>query len=239
MSLYVQASDYVGISFWIVSVAMFAATVFFLYEGMNVKSSWRVSLLVVGLVTLIATVHYYYMRELWVNTGESPIVYRYIDWLLTVPLQMIEFYLILIAAGLAVSPSVFWRLLFGTLVMLLGGYAGENGWISAPMGFVIGMAGWVFIVFEIFKGESSVVATKNDSIKYAFRTMGLIVVVGWSIYPIGYIFGLLTPMIGLGTVNINFLNITYNLADLKNKILFGLIKWNAAIKDTAASKASK
>ena len=239
MSLYVQASDYVGISFWIVSVAMFAATVFFLYEGMNVKSSWRVSLLVVGLVTLIATVHYYYMRELWVNTGESPIVYRYIDWLLTVPLQMIEFYLILIAAGLAVSPSVFWRLLFGTLVMLLGGYAGENGWISAPMGFVIGMAGWVFIVFEIFKGESSVVATKNDSIKYAFRTMGLIVVVGWSIYPIGYIFGLLTPIIGLGTININFLHITYNLADFVNKILFGLIIWNAAIKDTAASKASK
>ena len=236
MSLYVQASDYVGISFWIVSVAMFAATVFFLYEGMNVKSSWRVSLLVVGLVTLIATVHYYYMRELWVNTGKSPIVYRYIDWLLTVPLQMIEFYLILIAAGLAVSPSVFWRLLFGTLVMLLGGYAGENGWISAPMGFVIGMAGWVFIVFEIFKGESSVVATKNDSIKYAFRTMGLIVVVGWSIYPIGYIFGLLTPIIGLGTININFLNITYNLADFVNKILFGLIIWNAAIKDTKSSQ---
>ena len=82
MSLYVQAADYVGISFWIVSVAMFAATVFLLYEGMNVKSSWRVSLLVVGLVTLIATIHYYYMRELWVNTVESPIVYRYIDWLL-------------------------------------------------------------------------------------------------------------------------------------------------------------
>ena len=236
MSLYVQASDYVGISFWIVSVAMFAATVFFLYEGMNVKSSWRVSLLVVGLVTLIATIHYYYMRELWVNTGESPIVYRYIDWLLTVPLQMIEFYLILIAAGLAVSHSVFWRLLFGTLVMLLGGYAGENGWISAPMGFVIGMAGWIFIVFEIFKGESSVVATKNESIKYDFRTMGLIVVFGWSIYPIGYIFGLLTPMIGLGTININFLNITYNLADFINKILFGLIIWNAAIKDTKSTQ---
>ena len=149
---------------------------------------------------------------------------------------MIEFYLILIAAGLAVSPSVFWRLLFGTLVMLLGGYAGENGWISAPMGFVIGMAGWVFIVFEIFKGESSVVATKNDSIKYAFRTMGLIVVIGWSIYPIGYIFGLLTPMIGLGTININFLNITYNLADFVNKILFGLIIWNAAIKDTKSTQ---
>ena len=235
MGYYLQASDYVGISFWIVSVAMFAATVFFLYEGMNVKSSWRVSLLVVGLVTLIATVHYYYMREHWVNTGESPIVYRYIDWLLTVPLQMIEFYLILVAAGLAVSSNVFWRLLLGTLVMLLGGYAGENGWVSPTLGFVIGMAGWIFIVFEIFRGESSVAASKSESVKYAFRAMGLIVVVGWSIYPIGYIFGLLTPMIGLGTVNINFLNITYNLADFVNKILFGLIIWNAAIKDTKSS----
>ena len=62
--------------------------------------------------------------------------------------------------------------------------------------------------------------------------MGLIVVVGWSIYPIGYIFGLLTPMIGLGTININFLNITYNLADFINKILFGLIIWNLAYQDS-------
>ena len=236
MAYYLQPTDYVGISFWIVSVAMFAATVFFLYEGTQVKSSWRVSLLVVGLVTLIATIHYYYMRELWVNTGESPIVYRYIDWLLTVPLQMIEFYLILVAAGLAVSAGVFWRLLIGTLVMLLGGYAGENGWLSPTVGFVIGMAGWIFIVFEIFRGESSTLATKNESVKYAFRSMGLIVVIGWSIYPIGYIFGLLTPMIGFGGININFLNITYNLADFVNKILFGLIIWNAAYKDSQKIK---
>ena len=236
MTYYLQPTDYVGISFWIVSVAMFAATVFFLYEGTQVKSSWRVSLLVVGLVTLIATIHYYYMRELWVNTGESPIVYRYIDWLPTVPLQMIEFYLILVAAGLAVSAGVFWRLLIGTLVMLLGGYAGENGWLSPTVGFVIGMAGWIFIVFEIFRGESSTLATKNESVKYAFRSMGLIVVIGWSIYPIGYIFGLLTPMIGFGGININFLNITYNLADFVNKILFGLIIWNAAYKDSQKIK---
>ena len=235
MENFLQYTDYVGVSFWIVSVAMVPATVFFLYEGMHVKSSWRISMLVVGMVTLIAGIHYYYMRGYWVSTGESPIVYRYIDWFLTVPLQMIEFYLILVAAGITVSSNVFWRLLIGTLVMLLGGYAGENGWISPTLGFVIGMAGWIFIVFEIFRGESSVIATKNDSIKYAFRAMGLIVVIGWSIYPIGYIFGLLTPMIGLGTVNINFLNITYNLADFINKILFGLIIWNAAIKDSKSS----
>ena len=124
----------------------------------------------------------------------------------------------------------------GTLVMLLGGYAGENGWLSPTVGFVIGMAGWIFIVFEIFRGESSTLATKNESVKYAFRSMGLIVVIGWSIYPIGYIFGLLTPMIGFGGININFLNITYNLADFVNKILFGLIIWNAAYKDSQKIK---
>ena len=189
-------------------------------------------MLVVGLVTLIAAIHYYYMRGFWISTGESPIVYRYIDWLLTVPLQMIEFYLILVAAGLAVSSGVFWRLLLGTLVMLLGGYAGELNWINPAIGFVIGMAGWIYIIFEIFRGESSVLATKSDSIKKAFRALGLIIVVGWSIYPLGYIFGLLSPMIGLGTINVNFLNVTYNLADFVNKILFGLIIWNAARQDT-------
>tara|TARA_B100001250_G_C19706686_1_gene747274 strand:- start:746 stop:1183 length:438 start_codon:yes stop_codon:yes gene_type:complete len=144
---------------------------------------------------------------------------------------MIEFYLILVAAGLAISSAVFWRLLIGTLVMLLGGYAGEVGWVSAPSGFVIGMVGWGYIIFEIFRGESSIAATKKESIKKAFGALRLIVVFGWSIYPLGYIFGLLTPMVGLGTVNIDFLNVTYNLADFVNKILFGLIIWNVAIKD--------
>ena len=188
-------------------------------------------MLVAGLVTLIAAVHYYYMREYWLATGDSPIVYRYIDWLLTVPLQMIEFYLILVAAGLAVSSSVFWKLLIGTLVMLLGGYAGESGWLSPGLGFVIGMAGWIYIIFEIFRGESSIIALKKNSIKKAFNALRIIVVFGWSIYPLGYIFGLLTPMIGLGTINIDFLNFTYNIADFINKILFGLIIWHAATND--------
>ncbi len=232
MEYYLQATDYVGVSFWLVSVAMVASTVFFLYEGMYVKASWRLSMVVIALVTLIAGIHYYYMRGFWITTNESPIVYRYIDWLLTVPLQMIEFYLILVAAGLAASSAIFWRLLLGTLVMLLGGYAGENAWINPALGFVIGMAGWIYIIFEIFKGESSVIASKSDSVKKAFRYLALIVVIGWSIYPLGYIFGLLSPMIGLGTVNINFLNVTYNLADFINKILFGLIIWNLAREDS-------
>lgn len=231
MKIFLQANDFVGVSFWLVSVAMVASTVFFFYEGTRVKAAWRTSMVVAGLITLIAAIHYYYMRDFWVHTGESPIIYRYIDWLLTVPLQMIEFYLILVAAGIAVSQNVFWRLLIGTLIMLLGGYAGEAGLISPALGFVIGMAGWVIIIFEIFRGESSLAASNNASIKKAFNALRLIVLVGWAIYPLGYIFGFLTPMMGMGVVDINALNITYNLADFINKILFGLIIWNVAIKD--------
>ena len=102
-------------------------------------SHWRTSVIVAGLVTLIAAVHYYYMRAVWVDSGDSPTVLRYIDWLLTVPLQMIEFYLILAAVGAATS-GIFWRLLIGTLVMLIGGFMGEAGMINSTVGFVVGMA---------------------------------------------------------------------------------------------------
>ena len=148
-----QADDYVGISFWLISIAMVASTVFFYAEARRIGGKWGVSLLVAALVTLVAAVHYFYMREVWVTTGESPTVYRYIDWLITVPLQMVEFYLILFAVGAATS-RIFWHLLVGTLVMLLGGYFGEIGVVDATLGFIVGMVGWVYILYFIFAGEA-------------------------------------------------------------------------------------
>ena len=227
---FLLGSDFVGITFWIVSIAMWAATIFFFYEGMRVSSKWRTSMVVAGLITFIAAVHYMYMREYWVEMGESPVVYRYIDWVLTVPLQMVEFYLILIAAGAAVSGGSFWRLLVGTLVMVIGGYLGEAGMIPVLLGFIIGMIGWAVIIWEIFRGEASQAASSNQSVSTAFNAMRLIVLVGWAIYPLGYVFGLM-----METVDINTLNWVYNLADFVNKILFGLIIWNAAVKDSASA----
>jgi len=225
---FLSGSDFVGVTFWIVSIAMWASTIFFFYEGMRVSAKWRTSMVVAGLITFIAAVHYMYMREFWVEMGESPVVYRYIDWVLTVPLQMVEFYLILIAAGAAISGGSFWRLLVGTLVMVVGGYLGESGMISVLLGFIIGMIGWAVIIWEIFRGEASQAASQNKSVSSAFNAMRLIVLIGWAIYPLGYVFGLM-----MGAVDANTLNWIYNLADFVNKILFGLIIWNAAVKDTA------
>ena len=223
-------SDFVGISFWIISIAMVAATVFFLMESLRVKGKWRTSLVVGALVTLVAAVHYFYMRDVWVSTGASPTVFRYVDWIITVPLQMIEFYLIL-AACTAIAGGVFWRLFVGSLVMLIGGYLGEAGFINATLGFVIGMAGWIFILYEIFAGEASKVnaAEAPDSVKTAYNTMKWIVTIGWAIYPIGYFMGYMA-----GGADANSLNIIYNLADVVNKIAFCLAIWAAAVTESDA-----
>jgi len=216
--------DFVGISFWVISMGMLAATVFFFMETGNVAAGWRTSVIVAGLVTGVAFIHYMYMREVWVTTGDSPTVYRYIDWLITVPLQMVEFYLILSAVGKANS-GMFWRLLLGSVVMLVGGYLGEAGYINATLGFIVGMAGWVYILYEVFSGEAGKAAAKsgNKALVTAFGAMRMIVTVGWAIYPLGYVFGYLT-----GGVDAESLNVVYNLADFVNKIAFGLVIWAAA-----------
>ena len=223
-----QTNDIVGITFWLVSMGMIASTVFFFAERGTVAASWRTSISVAGLVTGVAFVHYMYMREVWITTGDTPTVYRYIDWLITVPLQIVEFYLIL-AAVRKVPTSIFWKLLIASIVMLVGGYLGEAGYIQPFVGFVIGMAGWIYILFELFSGDAGQAAAKsgNRSLKTAFSAMRVIVTIGWAIYPLGYLMGYLT-----GGVDVDALNIIYNLADFINKIAFGLVIWAAAMQNT-------
>merc|ERR1712130_309338 len=213
---FLDPNDPVAVSFWIISIAMVAATVFFLMESTAVGLHWKTSMNVGALVTLVAAVHYFYMREFWVQIGTSPIVYRYIDWTITVPLQMIEFYLILSAVQPNIGVGMFWRLLIGTVVMLAFGYVGEAGIINPWVGFMVGVAGQV-------AGTGEKV---SENVKTSFNTMRIIVTAGWSIYPLGYFFGYL-----LGSVNDSVLNLVYNLADFVNKIAFCLAIWASAKKD--------
>merc|ERR1712196_650154 len=209
---FLNPTDHVAISFWIVSIAMVASTCFFLMESTSVGDHWKTSLNVGALVTLIAAVHYFYMREYWVQLQASPIVYRYIDWSLTVPLQMIEFFLILQAVKPDLGSGMFFRLLIGTVVML------------------------PFILFEIFVGPASKVAKDNLSpaVSYSFNLMRAIVSVGWSIYPLGYYFGYL-----LGQISDAPLNLIYNLADFINKIYFCAAIWSAARTETLARESKE
>ena len=227
-----QPDDFVGFTYWLVSMACLAATVFFFLERGSVAPEWKISITVAGLVTGIAFMHSMYMRSVWVTTGDSPIIYRYIDWVITMPLLALQFYLILSAVR-KVSSIIFWKLLIATLVMVCGGYAGEAGYILPFLGFLIWMTAWIYILYEIFAGELGklVARSTNRALITTFETMRMIVTIGWAIYPLGYVFGYLT-----GGIDSNTLNVVYNFADFINKIAFGLVIWVAATANTSGSR---
>ena len=233
MESILATNDYVGISFWLATAIMLASTVFFFVERSDVKGKWKTSMTVAGLVTGVAFWHYLYMRTGYAISGESPTELRYVDWLITVPLQIVEFYLI-VAAVSAVSLSVFWKLLAGSLVMLIGGYMGESGHLDATVGFIVGMVGWVYVIWLIWAGDAAQAANgaKNENLAMAFNGIKWIVTVGWIIYPIGYVMGYMVD-----GADVSGLNALYNLADVVNKFLFGLVIWHAAMRDSGVSKA--
>ena len=226
------SNDFAGISFWIVSMACLAATAFFFLERLSVPSGWRVSITIAGLVTGIAFINYIYVREIWISNGELSIVYRYIDWLITMPLLMLQFYFVL-SAMRKTYLGIFWRLLFGSLIMFIGGYLGESGHVPAIVGFIILMFAWIYILYEVFSGDAGKLAARsgNRAFATAFNSMRLIVTIGWAIYPLGYVFEIFT-----GGVDNTSINVIYNVADLLNKIVFGLIIWSAAMQQSGRAR---
>ena len=232
-------TDMVAVSFWLATAMMLASTVFFVLERNNVDAKWKTSMTVAALVTGVAWYHYTYMREHWSVTSESPLVLRYVDWLITVPLQVSEFYLILAAVGVATA-ALFWRLFAASIVMLVTGFLAESeaniSWISEGMVwplFILGCAAWVYIMYEIWKGEAKEsVGKASEGTQFAFKAMAMILTVGWAIYPIGFI-------LGQQYDNTDGLNILYNIADVVNKTAFGMMVWYAATMDTKASSSEE
>lgn len=219
------AGDVIGFTFFIGYMAMFAATVFFFFERQNVEGKWKTSLLVSGLITMIAAVHYYYMRDVWMATGESPTQFRYIDWTLTVPLMCVEFYLILRAAG--AKTGLMWRMIAYSVVMLVTGYIGEA--IDPANNVIWGIAstlGWAGIIYEIFFGSAKnlMESSASPAVQQGFKALRLFALIGWGIYPIGYM-----TLEGnlLAGVSLN-MDLIYNIGDAVNKIGFGLVIYGIA-----------
>ena len=226
-------TDMVAVSFWLATAMMLASTVFFMLERQNVAPKWRTSMTVAALVTGVAWYHYTYMRKHWEAFETSPLVMRYIDWLITVPLQVAEFYLILAAIG-AATAALFWRLFGASIVMLVAGFLAESDEFADgatwPL-FAVGVAAWLYIIYEVWAGEAKEsVSGASEGTQFAFKAMAVILTAGWIIYPIGFIMGERG-----GDSDIEFLNILYNIADVINKTAFGMMVWYAATMDTKAS----
>ena len=226
-------------TFWIGFAAMLASTMFF-FSAMNmVADKWKTSMLVSALITGIAALHYYYMRNAAME-GDITTAYRYVDWILTVPLMCVEFYLILKPSG--ATKSMLWKLIGLSVVMLVTGYFGESGVTGVldaqTWGFISGAA-YFYMAYEVgcftvFTGSGpqgdvgTALANAKGKIPAAGRMLQWFVLVGWAIYPLGYMMG----TDGWYTAAVSGLpldmDIVYNIGDAINKIGFGMAVWSAA-----------
>lgn len=247
----IPKDDPVAFTFFTGYMAMFAASVFFFFERSRVNGKWKLSLLVSGLITGIAAVHYFYMRDYYAATGTNPTALRYIDWTLTVPLMCVEFYLLTKPAG--AKSSLLWKLVGASALMLVAGYYGEafvplnedgtaadGATMHSVMWGVISTLGYVYILYTAWFGEVKQLADKSGdaTVINGIKILGWFVLVGWAIYPIGYMCmpgGWLNTGLGWESQNVDLF---YNIADAINKIGFGLVIYNIAIKDLEAKPAA-
>jgi bacteriorhodopsin len=235
----IATDNYVAFTFFVGTMAMMAASVFFLFEVGNTDAKWRTSVLISGLITFIAAVHYYYMRDYNLATGESPVFFRYVDWLLTVPLMCVEFYLITRKAG--AKMSLLWKLIAASVFMLVTGYIGEAIYPTETQSWIWGFVssiGYFYIVYLIWFGEVAQLANKaGEAVRKANRALAWFVLVGWAIYPIGYIAGTAGGLFGVPVLSGLSLDVVYNIGDAINKIGFGLVIYALAQSDKATAKA--
>ncbi|MBT8178323.1 MAG: bacteriorhodopsin [Eudoraea sp.] len=223
----IATNDYVGFTFFVGCMAMMAASAFFFLSMNSYDRKWRTSILVSGLITFIAAVHYWYMRDYWAANMESPTFFRYVDWVLTVPLMCVEFFLILKVAG--AKKSLMWKLILASVIMLVTGYLGEAVYRDAAeiWGLISGLA-YFWIVYIIWFGEAKKLATEaGGAVLKAHKTLCWFVLVGWAIYPIGYMAG--TPGWYEGLFGGLSMDVVYNIGDAINKIGFGLVVYNLAV----------
>ena len=226
------SDDYVGFTFFVGCMAMMAASAFFFLSMSSVEGKWKTSLLVSGLITFIAAVHYFYMRDYWAAVHESPTFFRYVDWTLTVPLMCVEFYLILKAAG--AKTGLLWKLIWASVVMLVTGYLGEavynTGTGPAIWGLFSGLA-YFYIVYLIMAGEAKQLANASSpAVQKAHDILCKFVLIGWGIYPLGYMIGTEGWYDFVDGIPVD-MDVVYNIGDAINKIGFGLVIYSLAVSD--------
>ena len=212
---------------------MGAATVFFFLSRSQVSPAYRTALTITGIVTMIAGYHYFRIFQSWeaafvVTNGQIKLsgakfndAYRYVDWLLTVPLLLIELILVMrLPEGETMRKSVKLGLLAALMVVL--GYPGE---ISADHGtrwlwWALAMIPFLIIVYDLFIGLRNSIESQPVSARGLVSTARWVVVISWCFYPVVFLF----PMIGLtGGTAATAVQVGYTVADIVAKAMFGVL----------------
>lgn len=223
---------------------MAAATIFFFMNRSQVADAYKTAITITGLVTFIAAYHYLqiflsFEKAFVLQNGEVSAsgfefnnAYRYVDWLLTVPLLLIELILVM---GLSRSETISKATTLGiaAALMIVLGYPGE---ISDDIGtrwqwWILSMIPFLFIVYQLVIGLRASIDTQPDEVKGLIRAASWVVVLSWAFYPIVY----LAPMMGLEGADAHVvIEVGYSIADIVAKAGFGVLIYVIAVRKSEA-----
>jgi len=232
--------------------SMMATTVFLWFRSFAVKAQYQGAVLISGLVTFIAAYHYFRIFNSWVeaytytaggNLTGSPVLtgksfndaYRYMDWLLTVPLLLIEILLVM-----KLEPAVFstkaWSLGLSSALMIVSGYYGElviTGDLTPRwLCWFVSMLFFLYIVHELLVGLDAATELETDNaVKSKIKLAQIMTVISWCTYPVVYLF----PMLGINaSTAVVSIQIGYCASDIISKCGVGLL-----IYQITAAKSAK
>merc|ERR1711879_907973 len=226
--------------------SMMATTMYLWFRSFAVADKYKSAVIISGLVTFIAAYHYIRIFNSWVDafhyaSGEvtggalditNPTLtgvpfndaYRYMDWLLTVPLLLIEILLVMKLDQGTFSTKA-WTLGFGSALMIASGYYGElvvTGDLTPRwLCWFLSMSFFLYIVFELLVGLSAATNSEADAvIKDKIKVAQVMTVISWCTYPIVYLF----PMLGINAAEaVVSIQIGYCVSDIISKCGVGLV----------------
>jgi hypothetical protein len=146
----------------------------------------------------------------------------------------VEFYLILKVAG--ATKTDMWKLIGASTVMLVTGFFGESGWDGGVMnaamwGLLSGLA-YFWIAYEVWAGGLKKLAVAaGGNVLEAHKMLCWFLLVGWAIYPLGYMAGTDGWYSGISAI-LPDMEVIYNIGDAVNKIGFGLVVYSLAVKES-------
>lgn len=219
--------------------AMGASALFFFLAREQVAPRYRMALLITGLVVTIAGYHYFRIFNSWeaayVLQGQAYVpsgqpfndAYRYVDWLLTVPLLLLETVAVL-ALPAAQSRALAWRLVIASAFMIALGYPGEVS-ASLTARFWWGLAStvpFVYILYILWVDLARSLDRQPAQVKIYVRNMRLLLLASWGVYPIAYAL----PMLGISGAGATVgVQMGYTVADVLAKPIFGLLVFTIAV----------
>ena len=208
-------------------MAMAGGAVFFMAMKNSVIPRYQSTMIVSAVILFIAALNYYYMKDWYAmavkdDIASFPTTFRYIDWALTTPLMLVKFPLLL---GLGQKGRSFmYKLIVLDLIMIIAGFFGEVLIDQQALHyglFGVGLFAWICILYLLLSATRSLPERFSPTVRTCVKIMVMFVLLGWSIYPLGYIL----PSFGLPQ---DVRELAYNIGDIINKLGLAIVVYFAA-----------